>query len=802
VIRSDKIMVLRASPWCWALILMVIAPGSWGAPFSGTAPEPDEHDNETSTLTAAADRLSRPAQALEIYSIELNQTPMGDATVLRTAVGGWWVRREDLLQWRLQPPAATPMRFRGSDYFPLSAYSGAVIGVIESQQVLKIELPPRYFTVSMLGQQPQAVERPTPSKPGGFVNYDLVLNSTADQKRLDGQYELGFFHASGVGTSNFLVRDMGGQPQWTRLDTTWTRDDPDQLKSFTLGDTIGVSGLWGKPVRFAGLRYGTNFATRPGYVTFARPQLAGETALPSTAELFVDGVRRQGLNISPGPFQLNQLPVVTGQGEVKLVMKDLLGREQVLVQPYLASSTLLAKGLEETSYELGTVRNNYGTRSDDYGSAQATAQWRRGISDSLTGEFRAELMKEQQSVGLGATRALVGVGMLSAATAISQSEAGFGRTLLASYDRPSQRGIQWGVRGQWMSSHFTQLGWPNGKPAPLRTLVANAGFALDGRGSLGVNFIRQDQRAADNQQIVSASYTLNMGSTGVLIATAFKSLTSDRSHAVSLIFSTSFGARGTASVNHTRQASAPSTTLQAQENVPTGDGTGYRLLHARDGADQRTELGFSVQNRAGLFSVDAAQGHSTTSYRLNATGGIGLIEGRAFLTRRLYDGFGLVHLPGFVDAGVLVNNELVGRTDAQGYVPLPWLLAYQPNQISIQAEELPLNTELRRERISVTPFAKSGLLIEFPVAQTNGAVLVLTHQDGSPVPTGTVVKKIGSDETFNVALRGEVYVTGLRARERLQATWRDQRCEFEVTWPSSPSPIPRLGPLLCKMEPS
>ena len=48
-------------------------------------------------------------------------------------------------------------------------------------------------------------------------------------------------------------------------------------------------------------------------------------------------------------------------------MRDLLGREQVISQPYYASSLLLREGLIDDSNEIGFVRNDFGIRSNDYG---------------------------------------------------------------------------------------------------------------------------------------------------------------------------------------------------------------------------------------------------------------------------------------------------------------------------------------------------------------------------------------------------------------------------------------------------
>src|SRR5712692_274380 len=236
---------------------------------------------------------------------------------------------------------------------------------------------------------------------GGFVNYDLLGQRIESKNRLDGFLELGLFNRWGVGVGNFLAQDLGRSTRLLRLETNWTRDYPDALTSLRLSDTTGHAGVWGRPVLFGGLQWGTNFGTQPGFVTFPLLNMAGEAALPSTLDLYVNDVLRLRRDVPTGPFSVNNLPTITGQGEVRLVLRDLLDREQIISQPYYASNVLLREGLQDYSYELGFARRNFGLRSNEYGRFLAVGTHSRGFTDDFTGEVRAELLRDQQTVGLG-----------------------------------------------------------------------------------------------------------------------------------------------------------------------------------------------------------------------------------------------------------------------------------------------------------------------------------------------------------------------------------------------------------------
>ncbi len=72
------------------------------------------------------------------------------------------------------------------------------------------------------------------------------------------------------------------------------------------------------------------------------------------------------------------------------MITDALGRQQVLSQPYYSGTSLLRQDLAEYSVELGSVRQDYGTRSFGYGDMIGVASYRRGLTDTLTGGTRAE----------------------------------------------------------------------------------------------------------------------------------------------------------------------------------------------------------------------------------------------------------------------------------------------------------------------------------------------------------------------------------------------------------------------------
>ncbi|MBK6351186.1 MAG: fimbrial biogenesis outer membrane usher protein [Proteobacteria bacterium] len=191
-----------------------------------------------------------------------------------------------------------------------------------------------------------------------------MARAPLERTSLGGIVEAGVFTPHGVGTNALLSRDDDDSRSAVRLETTWTLDLPERLATLRLGDTISASGAWGRSVRFGGVQFGTNFATQPTLVTTPMLAARGSAVVPSTVDVFVNGAQVASQDVPPGPFTIDHVPSITGAGQMQVVITDALGRQQVLSQPYYTGPALLRAGLNEYSFELGSMREDYGYASN------------------------------------------------------------------------------------------------------------------------------------------------------------------------------------------------------------------------------------------------------------------------------------------------------------------------------------------------------------------------------------------------------------------------------------------------------
>ncbi|MDB9734787.1 fimbria/pilus outer membrane usher protein [Porticoccaceae bacterium] len=640
---------------------------------------------------------------------------------------------------------------------------------------------------------------PTPASPGGFLNYDVSANHAQGQTSTSGLLELGGFAGWGTVQTRLLARDLNGKATAVRLDTTWTRDQPLEVASLRVGDAISGTSSWGGAVRFGGVQWSTNFSTQPGFIAFPLPGVSGEAALPSTVDLYVDSALRMSREVPSGPFSIQDLPVTTGQGDARLVVRDILGREQVITQPFYATPRLLKPGLQEYSYELGFVRRNFGTDSNNYGRPLAVGTHRLGITKHFTGELHGELLGHQQTVGLGGVLMWPAAGVLSGSFAASHSDRGVGGLLELGFQRQG-RYFSFGANTQLASQRFAKLGLEPEALAPRQISQMFVNLATTDYGSFRANYTQQAFRDRTGNKILSAGYSRKVGRQGNLTASVTRLLSGDAKTTFNLSFSLPLGNRTNASINTSAQPGREQAVLQVSRGVPAGSGLGYRLAAGVGDSDRRAAE-VSAQNGIGAYNLAVDQFQGQAAFRGSASGGVAFLGGSAFLSRRITDSFAVVQVPDYSGVGIYADNQLVARTDADGNALLPRLRPYQKNTVRIEQADLPLDAQIDAVQLDAVPYFRSGLLLKFPVKRSRGALLTIVLENGEPLPAGAQVQIIGDNveenEAFPTGLRGEVYLTGLAVSNRLRVTWREQSCEFMLPFPESTDPLPDLGTYIC-----
>lgn len=741
-----------------------------------------------------------------LLAVSINGQRVTQGTLVARKLDRLWVRGADLQTWRLLVPAGEALSWGGEQLYPLHALAGVSYRIDEAEQLLLIEAPAAAFSLTRIEAKRGVFNKPMPSPLGGFFNYDIFVTRDEMRSAANALAEIGVFNGFGVATSNFVRRDLPEGARAIRLETTWTDDRPEDMVSARAGDLISGAGAWGRAVRFGGLQWATNFATQPGFISLSRPAMQGEAALPSTLELYVNDMLRLKRDVPAGPFSIQDMPVVTGQGEARLVVTDLLGREQVIVAPYYASPRLLDAGLNAYSYEIGAIREDYGLVSNRYGRAMAVGTFRRGMSSHWTAELHAEFLDEQQTAGIGSVWLWPAVGVFSVSVAGSQSRAvvddtqtspgGTGSLVNVGFQSQHRR-IGYGATAQWSSAEFAQLGLERGRPAPRAIGQAFVNVSAGRAGAVSVSYTYQEPRDTERTEFINANYGVTLSRVGFLSVSLVRILGSSPESLVSLNFTRLLGSRDTGSLYVSRDEEDTRASMRLQRGLPQGEGFGYRMVGGFSDTDPR-EAAVAYQNDMGTYEVGVGQIDGATSYRGHASGGVAFLGTDAFFSRRVDSSFAVVTVPGYEGVQVYRDNQPVARTNNDGVALVSRLRPYEINSVRIESTDLPMDATIEKLQLDAIPYLRSGLRLAFPVRRSRGAIFDIVLENGEPLPAGAIVTVAGRSEEFPVGLRGEVYVTGLEPSNRLAVTWGQQRCALNVSFPESDDPLPHLGSFECR----
>ena len=361
---------------------------------------------------------------------------------------------------------------------------------------------------------------------------------------------------------------------WVRLDTTWNRDNPDARRTLRVGDAVTPYGSWARSVRFGGVQLGTNFATRPEEVTFPQPSIEGTAAVPSALDIFVNGTLRSRTDVPSGAFHIDDVPIVTGAGQIQVVTRDLLGREQMVTQDFYVSDRLLKRDLNEYSVSAGALRENFGIASNDYGDFLVAGMLRRGLSDLLTIEGRIAGTAAVQTAGASIARAMGTYGVTSAALAISDDDAtGVLWQLGHEYQGRTYRAS---LRVQ-RTRDFAQPGLEVFSAWPKLQIVASGGRNFGRKGSFGLSYI--DERfaqSADDRQLVSLSYSRSLTRHLMLGASGRYIDADDGGFAATITVLRTLGPRSSASTSLYARRGGSTLRVDHRYELPAGPGFGYR----------------------------------------------------------------------------------------------------------------------------------------------------------------------------------------------------------------------------------
>jgi outer membrane usher protein len=725
------------------------------------------------------------------------------ADAVRTQDGRYLVTADILRDARVSQLPAPAKTVEGQDYYAVDALPGAQSQFDEDQQTLALRIPAADFAAKVIDGRFRPRYTPSPPPFGFFLNHDMTFARTARNQSVGGILETGMFNPLGVFTNDMESANLLTGAAMQRLDTRFTKEMPGHLKVLTVGDTLSSSDTWAESVHYAGIQYASNFTVQPGYLPYALPAMQGQAAEPSVVDIYVNSLLTMKQPVDAGPFTVQNIPVITPEGNMSMVITDMMGHQQVISGNYLSVNTLLRQGVSAYTGEGGVMRWGEGTPSDSYHTLFGVGDYQYGVKNNLTVSARSEILGANQTFGAGSEAGIPRFGVLGGNLAVSHSAAGTGEL---GYGMLQHQTRGWGLAGTilFAGSSFRQLGLLPGQLAPRLQAQAQLGRSFGRSANVGVGYLLREcqgevQCTAQLQHLsaLTVSWGTRLWSWGVLGGSATYSPAVQQGTALALTLSIPLQHLRNIMASTAIARGDSSGLVEIQQSLPRGEGYGYRARFNSDDTDVAGELDYG--GRYGTYSLALERSVNGTEASGEERGGIAFLGGEVMPTRWIDGSFAMVDVPNQPGIRVYANNQYITTTDGRGKAIVP-LAPLDSNTVSLDDKDVPVQIAMDFSQRQVVPFSHTGMLVRFNAEVTQGATLVLQQAGGAFVPLGSQVTVPGSTEVYEVAYDGEVFIQNLATPTQLHVQGPGFTCD--VTVPKAPPNVdlPRIGPLVCSAK--
>lgn len=771
-----------------------------------------------------------------VVRVRLNTEDKGDIFAERTPDRDFLIKIQDLKAMGFKDPLGTLVVVDGEHYISLRSMRGVNFEFQETRLALNISAEPQLLGSKAFGLAGQQRGKGmVPQSPSAFFNYALTTSgATATSDRVDFSGEVGWRWGNYLFQSDGnTAQTANGGRKFVRLMTSATHDDRDNLQRTVAGDYFTPSRDFSTGVSMGGVSVSKLYGLNPYLVQFPMQSIGGTVALPTDLEVYLDGQRIRTEKLQPGGFELRDILAYGGAQNVQLVLRDSFGRVQQLNYSFYFSDQPLRAGLHEYSYNLGAMRRAFGADSNRYGPAAFSMFHRYGFSNALTAGVRAEGTKHLLNAGPLATVVLGSSGVFSLALAASSIAGRQGAAGLASYTFQSRN---WSMgatyRRDWRE--YASLGDPPMVTNRKAEGSLTASYYLPQRGTVSLSHSFLTARSGvtpsiatpaqpfkvstlDSRRVTTVSYSAPLVSgwaSFVASLSHIKEKDKQRRNEVFVGVTVFLSKDYFAAANYRGDRERHFESLQFSKNQPVGEGLGYVVTadRASDPTGSNLQLKSNIQYNAPAAILRAelgrynGQGQRRDDYRLSVSGGVGYVGGSVALGRPITDSFGIVQVGKLADVGVLVNGQLLGRTNAQGQVFVPTLSPYFDNDVSIAAESVPIEYSIPSTVKKISPSLRGGALIDFAVTKVQAFSGKLKYQQGGaskPVEYREITFMVeGTTQSLQTGRGGEFYIENLKPGiYAATVPVEGKPCLFDLDIPKTDETFVELGDLECRPRP-
>ncbi|WP_228255405.1 fimbria/pilus outer membrane usher protein [Acinetobacter wuhouensis] len=633
----------------------------------------------------------------------------------------------------------------------------------DALQALKIELPAEYFEGSDYNQK---LILPDRANFGGFLNYETYYGRDNANKEFSALAELGIFHDYWLFDNQMLYRDTEMGAKTTRLSTNFDIRFPEHFLKVTVGDNTSIFNSLLSSYRFGGINIGSDFTDRPDFIYWNVPTLKGSATLPSTVDLFINGVNMYQQKVTPGYYALQSGAAIQQGGQAQIVVEDVLGNRTVQSFPIYINNRLLKTGLNEYNFSLGKMRYNYNEENNDYREFFTNVYYRRGLSSSTTLGTNIGYSDDISNLSLLWTQAISQYAVLDYSLTASRSheQTAYSNALSLSRDTST---YSLGLMSKYNDRNFKALGYLDYIDlTKMDNLVYLNLFQVPWINNLNFNYVERkyyqtDQRNNPDAQIISLGLFKNINKQTTFSMNYFKNLSGTKNDGFSLGLSYSFDHAKKAYVDH--DTSADMTRLRYVQNSVLGENFDYALGVNRVGSDYSYNAYGLWKTNQGDMSLTHDQSDHYHNTQFDYRGALVFLDNKFSFTKYVDNGFALVNIDGYKDVDITRSLSLVGKTNDKGYLFIHDIIPYVHYDLAFDHNQLPLEDVFTHSKKRVVALNQRGYVVDFPVYKTKTVIVKLLDENQQTFKQGSIVYvSTVQNDKYPIDEEGKVYLYGLK----------------------------------------
>lgn len=597
-----------------------------------------------------------------------------------------------------------------------------------SIQAIKLTVPSTLFTSSSNILETNTV--PEKASFGGFINYDLTYLNNRMDGEIDNSYnglaDLGIFKDYWIFRNSVAYQNTPAGEFFNRLSTNIDFEIPSNMTRLTLGDTTTVFNPLINSLRFAGLSWGTNYTERPNFIYWNTPALQGSARLPSTVDLYINGVSIYSQKVSPGEFNLQTGAQIQQAGNAQIVVEDVLGNRSVQSFPILVTNRLLRPDLSEYNISLGKLRYNYNIKSDDYRDFFSNFYYRRGLSNVTTLGSNFLYSDKIQNLGLMWTQAISHYVVLDSIVQASHHDnqfnysyglsasKDFGRFSLGASSKYTERNFKFlgdDLNEVSVYPKFEHLIYGGMSNVPvLENIFFNYAEQNYHKGSI----ITEDNFAflQEDRKTFSIGFNRRLGRKATLGLSYYNSFGEERDASAILTFSYSFDDNKAIYFSH---ATDDNTKLQFVKSNASQVGFEYEAGVNRRNEENFYNLKGRLKTNVGDLNFYHIEGEHDGESQLNYRGGMVWLQNSLSFTKLVDNAFSIVSVGDYEDVDILRSLSVVNKTNKKGYAFIHDIIPYVNYDIGFDQNQLPIEDKIPYLSKKLTAFNQRGYIINFPV---------------------------------------------------------------------------------------